>query len=300
MHDLAQLTTEGVNPATTDIDTRSTLEIAAGINAEDRSVAEAVRRELPAIAAAIDLIVAHLARGGRLIYVGAGTSGRLAAIDAAECRPTYSAGPDQVTAVLAGGERAMLHATEGAEDDAVAGAGEMVALNVGPDDVVVGVAASGRTPFVLGALEEARRRGAATVGVVNNAATPIEAAADVGIAVVTGPEVISGSTRMKAGTAQKMVLNMLSTATFIKLGKVYGNLMVDVVAGNAKLRDRARRILIRATGVDDATAADALAAANGSVKVALVSLLAGVDATEAARRLRAANGYVRRAVQSPP
>lgn len=299
MHNLAQLTTEGINPATVDIDMRSTAEIVALINAEDRSVAEAVQRELSSIAAAVDLIAARLARGGRLIYVGAGTSGRLAAIDAAECGPTYSAGPDQVTAILAGGERAMLHASEGAEDDAATGAAEIAALGVGPDDAVVGVAASGRTPFVLGALEEARRRGAATVGVVNNAATPIEAAVDVGIAVVTGPEVVSGSTRMKAGTAQKMVLNMLTTATFIKLGKVYGNLMVDVVAGNAKLRDRARRILTRATGADDARAGAALAAADGNVKVALVSLLADVDAAEAARRLAAANGYVRRAVQPP-
>lgn len=299
MHNLAHLTTEGVNPATADIDTLSTLEIVELINAEDRSVAEAVQRELPAVAAAVDLIVAHLAQGGRLVYVGAGTSGRIAAIDAAECGPTYSAGPDQVTAVLAGGERAMLHASEGAEDDPGAGTAEMVALAIGPDDVVVGVAASGRTPFVLGALEEARRRGAGTVGVVNNARTPIEAAVDVGVAVVTGPEVISGSTRMKAGTAQKMVLNMLTTATFIKLGKVHGNLMVDVVAGNAKLRDRARRILTRATGVDEATAAEALAAADGNVKVALVSLLAGVEAGEAARRLAAANGYVRGAVQPP-
>lgn len=298
MHNLAQLATEGANPATTDIDTRSTIDIVTLINAEDLTVAETVRGELPHVAAAVDLIVERMAQGGRLIYVGAGTSGRIAAIDAAECGPTYGATSDQVTAILAGGEAAMLRASEGAEDDVVAGAQAVAAYAVTAADVVVGVAASGRTPYVLGALAEARRRGAATVGVVNNAATPIHDATDVCIAVVTGPEVVTGSTRMKAGTAQKMVLNMLTTATFIKLGKVYGNLMVDVVAGNEKLRDRARRILQRAAAVDADEAAAALVAAHDNVKVALVSLLAGVDVHEAGRRLRAARGYVRRAVDS--
>ncbi len=296
MENLAQLATESVNPATTDIDQRSTLEIVQLINQEDARVAEAVRAELPQVARAVDLVAARLARGGRLIYVGAGTSGRLAAIDAAECVPTYSARPEQVTALLAGGEAAMLRASEGAEDDAERGGREIAALDVGADDVVAGVAASGRTPYVLGALAEARRRGAATVGIVNNPQTPIHDAVDVVIAPVTGPEVVTGSTRMKAGTAQKMVLNMLTTAAFIKLGKVYGNLMVDVKAGNAKLRDRARRIVQRAAEVDAETAAEALAAAHDDVKTALVALLADVSAEEAARRLAAASGHVRRAL----
>ncbi len=299
MENLAQLATESVNPATAAIDTLPTLDIVRLINEEDAGVHAAVRAELPRIAQAVDIVADRLARGGRLIYVGAGTSGRLAAIDAAECGPTYSAPPEQVTALLAGGERAMLHATEGAEDDAAAGARAVDEMNVGPDDVVCGVAASGRTPYVLGALGEARRRGAATLGVVNNAPTPIHQAADVVIAPVTGPEVITGSTRMKAGTAQKMVLNMLTTATFIKLGKVYGNLMVDVVAGNAKLRDRARRILERAAGVDAATAAQALADADDNLKVAIVALRAQLAPDEARRRLDAAGGRVRQAIEGP-
>lgn len=297
MDNLAELPTESVNPATLDIDQCSTLEVVTLINAEDAKVAAAVQAELPQIAQAVDILTERLAKGGRLIYVGAGTSGRLAAIDAAECVPTYSASPEQVTAVLAGGEKAMLRASEGAEDNPQAGEADIARLTVGAADVVVGIAASGRTPYVLGALAEARRRGAATIGIVNNPATLIHAAADLTIAPVTGPEVVTGSTRMKAGTAQKMVLNMLTTATFIKLGKVYGNLMVDVRASNVKLQDRARRILQRAAGVDTDTAAHALEAAGNDVKTALVSLLAGVDVQEAARRLKAARGYVRRAIE---
>jgi N-acetylmuramic acid 6-phosphate etherase len=235
-------------------------------------------------------------RGGRLIYVGAGTSGRLAVLDAAECPPTFNTPPGLVVGLIAGGEPALTQAVEGAEDDGAAGAKSMVELDCRPEDTVVGVAASGRTPYVLGAMEEAKRRGALVVGLACTRPSPVGDLASVSIAPLVGPEVVTGSTRLKAGTAQKMVLNMLSTATMIRLGKTYGNLMVDVQATNTKLRARARRIVADACEVDEAAAAQLLALAGGEVKVAIVAGLTGAGPEEARARLRESGGLVRGAV----
>jgi len=289
--------TEATNARTHDIDTLPTLEMVRRINAEDHRVAPAVAAELPAIARAIDAIAERMQRGGRLIYIGAGTSGRLGVLDAAECPPTFSTSPDQVIALIAGGERALTHAIEGAEDDADAGARDIAAHDVSARDSVVGITASGRTPYVLGGLREAKRRGAFVVGVACNRPSPLEEIADVSIAPLVGPEVIAGSTRLKAGTAEKMVLNMLSTGTMIRLGKTFGNLMVDVQATNAKLRERARRIVARACDISDAVADELLARCNGEVKTAIVVARAGVSPEEARQRLRAANGVVRVALE---
>ncbi len=289
--------TEATNARTHDIDTLPTLEMVRRINAEDHRVAPAVAAELPAIARAIDAIAERMQRGGRLIYIGAGTSGRLGVLDAAECPPTFSTSPDQVIALIAGGERALTHAIEGAEDDADAGARDVAAHDVNARDSVVGITASGRTPYVLGGLREAKRRGAFIVGLACNRPSPIEEIADVSIAPLVGPEVIAGSTRLKAGTAEKMVLNMLSTGTMIRLGKTFGNLMVDVQATNAKLRERARRIVARVCDVSDAVADELLARCDGEVKTAIVVARAGVSPAEARQRLRAANGAVRAALE---
>ncbi len=288
--------TEARNPATAAIDTLSSLEIVRLINEEDDRVAGAVRRELPRIAQAVDLIVERLRRGGRLFYFGAGTSGRLGVLDASEMPPTFGVPPDLVQGFIAGGDAALRRSAEAAEDDAEAGARAVRRAGVSAADAVVGITASGGAPWVLGAVAEARRRGAATIGLTCNPASPLARAVEVVIAPLVGPEVIAGSSRMKAGTAQKMVLNMLSTATMIRLGKVYGNLMVDVQPSNAKLRRRAVRILQEAAGVDEETAHRALEATGYEVKPALVMLLAGVDAGEARQRLAAAGGFVRRAI----
>ncbi|MDH7486436.1 MAG: N-acetylmuramic acid 6-phosphate etherase [Anaerolineae bacterium] len=292
----ARALTEARNPATMDIDSLPTAEVVALINAEDASVAQAVQQELPAIARAVELIVEWLQRGGRLLYFGAGTSGRLGGLDAAEMVPTFGTEPGMVQAFIAGGTEAITRAIEGAEDDRQAGAEAVRQAGVGEADVVVGITASGRTPWVLGALAEARQRGALTIGLTCTRPSPLEGLAEVTIAPLVGPEVIAGSTRLKAGTAQKMVLNMLSTATMIRLGKVYGNLMVDVQPTSDKLRERARRILQEAAGVGPEEAEQALEAAGYQVKVALVMLLAGVGAEEARRRLRQATGDVRHAL----
>ncbi len=297
MENLSQLTTEQDNPASQDLDKRSAAEIVQVINLEDARVAHAVRTELPRIAAAVDIIVERMQRGGRLVYVGAGTSGRIAAMDAMECVPSFGVPEDKIRILLAGGEQAMFHAVEGAEDDVEGAARAIDLIDVNAEDAVIGVAASGRTPYVLAAMREAQRRGAATIAIVNNRPTPMHDVADVTISALTGPEVVTGATRMKAGTAQKMVLNTLTTATFIRLGKVYSNQMVDVKAINSKQRDRARRILISLAKVDAPTADTALAAADYDVKVAVVMLLADVDADEARSRLKAAGGYVRRAAE---
>ncbi len=295
--EMAQWLTEARNPASVDLDRLDSLGIVTLMNQEDARVAEAVRAELPHIARAVDLIVERLARGGRLLYFGAGTSGRLGILDASECPPTFSAPPEQVRGFIAGGPAAVTHSIEGAEDDLAAGmAAARDEARVGPLDVVVGIAASGRTPWVIGALRAARAAGAATIGLVNNPVTPIHNEVDVCIAPVTGPEVLTGSTRLKAGTAQKMVLNMLSTASMVRLGKVYSNLMVDVQPLNAKLRARAVRILQAGAGVDAGSARTLLEQSGWEVKTALVMALAGVDVEEARRRLRAAKGHVRRAV----
>lgn len=294
--ELDRLTTEAFRPELADIDRLATLDIARLMNTEDGSVPAAVAAQLPAIAAAIDGIAARMARGGRLVYAGAGTAGRLGVLDASECPPTFNTTPGQVTGLIAGGPRAMSDAVEGAEDSRELAAADLDALAVGPDDAVVGVSASGRTPYAVGAVEHARARGALTVGLSCNAGSPLAAAADHGIEVVTGPEFLTGSTRLKAGTAQKLVLNMLSTITMIRLGKTYGNLMVDVRASNEKLRARSRGIVALATGAPDDEIEAALTATGGEVKHAVLVLLAGVDAATAARLLADADGHLRAAL----
>ncbi len=293
---LERLLTEAVNPATLDIDTRNSLEIVQLINAEDARVALAIERELPHIARAVDIIVERLQREGRLFYFGAGTSGRLGVLDASEMPPTYNSPPGLVRGVICGGPRALTSPVERMEDDPTLGERDVVEAGVGASDVVVGIAASGRTPYVIGALRKSRELGAATISLACNRPSEIGALADVEIAPLVGPEVVAGSTRMKAGTAQKMVLNMLSTATMIRLGKTYGNLMVDVRGTSFKLRDRARRIVQRVTGVSADEALATLDAADGEVKVALVMLLAKASAVDARARLEHAGGMVRKAL----
>jgi N-acetylmuramic acid 6-phosphate etherase len=279
-----------------DIDLRSTRELVELINDEDARVVPAVRAAAPELASAIDAIVARLGRGGRLVYVGAGSSGRLALVDAAECGPTFGLPPERVVAIVAGGATALAVAQEAAEDDAEAGAADVHAARVCPDDAVVTLSASGRTPYALGAARAARELGALTVAVVCSKNTQLGALADFEVVAQVGPEVIAGSTRMKAGTAQKLVLNTISTVTMVRLGKTFGNLMVDVVASNAKLRERARRAVGQATAASEDEVDAALAAADGDVKVAIVSLLTDLDAPAARARLEAAGGAVRLAL----
>ena len=288
--------TEARNPASEQIDALDTRAIVALINAEDAKVAPAVAAVGDEIARLADQVVERMRRGGRLIYVGAGTSGRLGALDAAECPPTYRTDPGQVVALLAGGPQAMTRAIEGAEDRADQGALDIAGLNVGPDDTVLGIAASGRTPYVLGAVAEARRRGALTAGLACTHPSALAEAVDIMIAPIVGPEVVTGSTRMKAGTAAKLVLNTLSTTVMIRLGKTYGNLMVDLLPTNEKLRRRAVRIVSTITGLSPDEAARLLEAAGYEAKTAIVMALAGVGAAEARLRLRAHGGLVRRAI----
>jgi N-acetylmuramic acid 6-phosphate etherase len=292
-----QLGTEARDAAGADLDLRSTRELVELMNAADATVPGAVAAAAPAIAGLVDGVSGRLARGGRLVYAGAGTSGRLAALDAAECETTFSAAPGQVVALVAGGAGLDAAAQEAAEDDAASGARALEALGVSADDAVVGVSASGRTPYVLGALEAARARGALTGCVVCVPDSELAALSDHVVCVPVGPEVLAGSTRLKAGTAQKLVLNMVSTISMIRLGKTYGNLMVDVEAANDKLRARVRGIVAHATGEPPEEVDAALAAAGGDAKVAIVSLLTGLDADSARGRLAEAGGFVRRAVE---
>jgi N-acetylmuramic acid 6-phosphate etherase len=294
MSDLDWLTTEQPNPRTTDIDRLDTLGVLRRLNDEDQLVAPAVRAALPRVARGVDLALERWQRGGRVVLFGAGTSGRLAMLDAAELGPTFGVAPERYLARLAGGPGAFLHAVEGAEDDREAGA--HAAGDLLPDDLAFGVAASGRTPWVLAALEHARWRGAATIGLACVREPAFADLVDVCIAVDTGPEAISGSTRLKAGTAQKLVLNVFSSTLMIRLGKVYGNLMVDVQATNAKLRRRAVRLVQAAARVDAATAERALAEAHDQVKVAIAALRLAVPVDEAARRLGAVDGRLRPAL----
>jgi N-acetylmuramic acid 6-phosphate etherase len=280
-----------------DLDLRPTLDLIHLINDEDAVVAGAVRRSADALAAAIDAIVPRLEAGGRLIYVGAGSSGRLAAVDAAECGPTFGIPPEQVIAIVAGGTTALAVAQEAAEDDDAAGARDLAAAGAHERDAVILLSASGSTPYVLGAARAAREAGALTVALVCATESELAGLADHEVAAVVGPEVIAGSTRMKAGTAQKLLLNTISTVTMVRLGKTYGNLMVDLVASNAKLRKRARSAVVIATGADEADVDAALASSDGDAKVAIVSLLSGLDAPAARARLDAANGVVRRALE---
>ena len=295
---LSRLTTEKANRTSRGLDLRSASEIASIINAEDEKVAVAVRRALPQVARAMDLIADRLRRGGRLIYVGAGTSGRLAALDAAECPPTFTRNRATVQFVMAGGVRALGAATEANEDSPALGRREMAKKNPGRSDVVVGIAASGRTPFTIAAVEYARRKGAETIAVTCNRGSPLEKAANLAIVAEVGPEVVSGSTRMKAGTAQKMILNMLSTGAMVRMGFVYGNLMVNVLPRNAKLSERAATILELAVPMKGQEARRVLKAAGNSVPVALLMAKAGASRIQAEQALRSAQGNVRRAIES--
>ncbi|HYX70911.1 MAG TPA: N-acetylmuramic acid 6-phosphate etherase [Terriglobales bacterium] len=295
--DIAKLRTERRNPVAARLDTLSAREIARLITREDAKVAGAVRRALPAMARAIEAIAGALARGGRLIYVGAGTSGRIAALDAAECPPTFGTSPRSVQYMIAGGRRALDTATEGSEDSPSLGRRDLARRKPSKRDVVVGVAASGRTPYTLAALQFARRRGAHTVAVTCNPGSPLARAAHIAIVTPVGPEAVAGSSRMKAGTAQKMVLNLLSTGAMARLGYVYGNLMVNVPTKNRKLVERGLSILEAAAGVSRKQAQRALRAAGMSVPVALIMLKAGLSRAAAQRRLRLARGHVRRAIE---
>jgi N-acetylmuramic acid 6-phosphate etherase len=290
------LATEAWNADDAELDLRTTTELVQRMCDEDATVPALVAAAAPAIAVVIDQIAARLLDGGRLVYVGAGTSGRLAAVDAAECETTFAAPPGQVQAVVAGGTATTAAEQESAEDDSAAGASELTALELSRVDAVLGISASGRTPYVLGALEAARTAGALTVAITNVSGSPLAAIAEHEIAVPVGAEVIAGSTRLKAGTAQKLVLNMISTIAMVRVGKTFGNLMVDVVASNEKLQNRVRRIVGHATGASPEEIDTALERSGGDAKVAIVSLLAGVDAETARSRLQATGGHVRGAL----
>ncbi len=289
--------TEEQNERTGNIDELSTIDMIRLINDEDKKVAFAVEWEAEHIAAAVDVIAAQLRAGGRLIYCGCGTSGRLGVLDAVECPPTYSTDPDMVVGLIAGGYDAMFRAVEGAEDDRALGEKDLRDIRFSREDVLVGIAASGRTPYVLGAMDYARSLGAPIIGVTCCPGSPVTEAAEIAIAPVPGPEVVTGSTRMKSGTAQKMVLNMLSTGAMIKLGKVYGNLMVDVKPSNEKLVDRCRRIVCTAAEVDEDAAREALEQCGYRPKTAIVMLRLGVDAETAREALERAEGRVAAALE---
>jgi len=289
---LENLLTERPNPASAAIDTLPSQDVVRIINSEDQKVALAVQREIPAIARAVDAVVAALQNGGRLFYIGAGTSGRLGVLDASEIPPTYSAPPEMVQGIMAGGEAALSRATETTEDDPAIGARDLLDRGFTTRDVLVGLAASGRTPYVLGAVAEAKRMGAVTIGISCTPDSELSRAVGIAIAPLVGPEIVAGSTRMKAGTAQKMVLNMISTAAFIRLGYVYGNLMVNVQPKNHKLVERARRIIAQAAEVSYDRAAELLDASGRSVRVAIVMARAGVPREEAERRLASSGGRI--------
>ena len=294
--EFAKLATEQRNPRTMDLDTLDVPDLLARINAEDRTVPDAVALELPHISRAVDYIVASFRAGGRLIYVGAGTSGRLGVLDASECPPTFGSDPDMVVGVIAGGYTAVVRAVEGAEDRADHGAQAMDDLEVGPEDTVVGLAASRRTPYVVSAIARARSLGARTVYVTCTPREEFTLDVDVAICPVVGPEALMGSTRMKAGTAQKLVCNMLSTASFVRVGKVYENMMVDLMANSQKLVERGRRTVMMVTGCDYNAAAHAIDAAGKSVKTAIVMVKLRCSRPEAERRLADADGFVRAAL----
>ncbi|MFN5112558.1 MAG: N-acetylmuramic acid 6-phosphate etherase [Ignavibacteria bacterium] len=298
--EISNLTTEQRNQRSSDIDLMSTIEILQLINSEDAMVANAVKDELLYIAQAVDIITEQFKVGGRMFYVGAGTSGRLGIVDASECPPTFGTDPEMVQGIIAGGEKAIFKAQEGAEDSPEHGAQALIENNVNHKDVICGIAASGRTPFVRGALDKAISMGCHTILVTTNSREQLHELgvnAEIVIAPQVGPEVIAGSTRMKSGTAQKMILNMLTTASMIRLGKSYGNIMVDLQLTNAKLRERAKRIIMEIADVEYEKASAVLEAANGHVKTALVMLLADVDAQTATEKLLDADGFIKNALQ---
>lgn len=285
--------TEQQNPNSNALDQMSALEIVQVMNAEDRTVAQTVQAALPQIAEAVEAIVSAFDRGGRLFYVGAGTSGRLGILDAVECIPTFGTPPEQVQGLMAGGEAAFVRAVEGAEDDEAQARADLQAQALSAADVVVGIAASGRTPYAISAVQYAREIGAKTVGLACNVPAPLLDASDIAIGLPVGPEVLTGSTRLKAGTAQKMALNMLSTASMVRIGKVYGNLMVDVQITNAKLAQRARRIVMQVSGADETTAAALLEQSGGSAKLAIAMHHLNSDAEAARAALDAVGGHLR-------
>lgn len=289
----AKLQTEGRNPNSRDIDMCSTLEIVQCINNEDKTIPYAIEKKLPLIAEVIDVIYERMKQGGRLIYVGAGTSGRLGVLDASECPPTYGVSPELVQGFIAGGDSALRKAKEGAEDSPELGRQQVAECEVTPLDVVVGISASGTAPYVVGALQETNERGAVSVAITNNVDTPMSKVGQYVIELETGPEVVTGSTRMKAGTSQKLVLNMLSTAVMIKMGKVYHNTMIDLKASNAKLRDRAARIFCWATGAEKETAQEYLALADMDTKLAVCMYLTGLNKEDAQARLECKNGILK-------
>ncbi|MCV9880120.1 N-acetylmuramic acid 6-phosphate etherase [Brenneria izbisi] len=293
---LGALVSETRNPATMMLDTLSTLDMMRAFNQEDQKVPAAVGRVLPAIAEAVDRATDALKAGGRLIYLGAGTSGRLGVLDASECPPTFGVPHGLVIGLIAGGPGALLKAVEGAEDDPQLGEADLNALDLTPDDMVIGLAASGRTPYVIGALRYARRMGCRTAAISCNPDSPIAQEAQIAISPVVGPEALTGSTRLKSGTAQKLVLNMISTGVMVKLGKVYQNLMVDVKATNVKLLDRACRIVMEATGAQPDIARQALLQTENEVKPAILMILSGLDAEQARQRLAQRGGYLREAL----
>ena len=298
MEELKKLDTEQRNPSSANIDQLSTEEMVRLINREDHRCAEAVSLVLPEIARSVDLIEGQLRRGGRLFYVGAGTSGRLGVLDAAECPPTYGVSPDLVVGLIAGGSSALLKAVEGAEDSPALGRQDLIDHGFSEKDALVGIAASGRTPYVLGAMDYARELGAPVMALTCCRNSEMSRHADVTMAPIPGPEVITGSSRMKSGTCQKLVLNMLSTCVMVKLGKVYGNLMVDVQATNQKLVNRAVRIVCAAAGVEEKEAEEALKQSSFSCKTAIVMLLLKTDAAEAARLLAGSDGRIAQVIQS--
>lgn len=298
IENLAKLVTEGRNPNTMEIDSVSTIEMVEMINEEDKKVAIAVGEAKESIAKAIDLIAERLARGGRLIYIGAGTSGRLGILDASECPPTYGVSHELVQGIIAGGHTAIFKAVEGAEDDSELAKKDLIEITLNNNDVVCGIAASGRTPYVIGGMNYAKEIGAGVVCVTMNPESEMARIAEAPISVVVGPEVIMGSTRMKAGTAQKLVLNMLSTGAMIKLGKVYGNLMVDVKASNKKLYARAKRITMLATGETEEAVEKILKQTDMNVKLSILMIITGLDKDSAERLLEENKGYVQKAINA--
>ncbi|WJV52832.1 N-acetylmuramic acid 6-phosphate etherase [Pectobacteriaceae bacterium CE90] len=294
--ELGSLVSETRNPATMNLDQLSTLDMMTVFNQEDQKVPEAISQVLPAIAQVVEVTAACLKSGGRLIYLGAGTSGRLGVLDASECPPTFGVPHGLVIGLIAGGPGALLKAVEGAEDDPGLGEADLVTLSLQPADMVIGLAASGRTPYVLGALRYAHQLGCHTAAISCNPQSPIAREAEIAISPLVGPEALTGSTRLKSGTAQKLILNMISTGVMVKLGKVYQNLMVDVKATNIKLMDRACRIVMETTGVSRAEAQSVLEQTDYDVKPAIVMILVGCDAEEAQRKLSHHNGYLRAAI----
>jgi N-acetylmuramic acid 6-phosphate etherase len=297
-NEIVNLVTEARNPESENIDDKSIEEVLHIINRQDHLIADVVKEQIPYIAQAVDILVKAFKAGGRLFYIGAGTSGRLGVLDASECPPTFGTDPQMIQGIIAGGEKALTRAQEGSEDKVEAGAEDLIARGLTDKDVVCGIAASFRTPYVLGAIAKARQIGAKTIYITCNPRQNVNIDVDVAICAVVGPEVLMGSTRMKAGTATKMILNMLTTTAMTGLGKVYGNMMVDLMMTSRKLEERSKRVVMMTTGVSYERAAQLLKAADCHVKTAIVMELAGVDKAQAQKRLKDNDGFVRRAIQA--